>query len=233
MRMRNGVLGAAAVLVLLAGSARASVLFQLDTIATGGTPANFPGVIATALFEDVDADTVRLTLTASGLSGSEFITNWAFNLNPDTDAADLQVDLISQSDPLSEFVGFTAGPDAISDFSEDFDLDLTFENAGNNGGVRRFQAGEEFVFEITLLGGLTATMFDALSEGQNGPHFATYAHVQGIDGNPDSSKVADDDPSNPGDPSNPPIPEPSTLIVWSLLGLVAGGYKLARRGARG
>ncbi len=37
--------------------------------------------------------------------------------------------------------------------------------------------------------------------------------------------------NNPGDPGNPPVPEPSALIVWSLLGLVAGGYKLARRAA--
>ncbi len=81
-------------IVFFAGSARAeTVRLPLDLQYTddGRDPVSSSLPWITATFEDSasDLNTVRLTMTADNLTGSEFISQWYFNFDPVLDASRL------------------------------------------------------------------------------------------------------------------------------------------------
>jgi len=165
----------------------------------------------TATFDDGDTPgSVQLTLDTDGLTGSEFVgsyrgkgASWLFNFNPDKNLDDLVISQLSgrtADSVLKDLNGLHATGDGHLDFGFGWE-------SGN-----RLGKDEVVVFSLTM-DDLVVTDFDFLSvDGKgvdDGTGLLTAVHVQGIgmDGD-DSGWVT--------------VPEPSSFIVWGLLGLAFG-----------
>lgn len=154
----------------------------------------------TATFDDGGTSgSVVLTLSASGLTGTEFVSAWYFNVDP---FANLTSITQTSTDPLATISigedGFKADGDGLFDFKIDF-------------AANAFTSGDTAVFAI-LGTGLLAGAFSAVSALMGGPEsggLLAAAHVQsiGIDGE-DSGWVA-----------AIPIPAALPLFLAALAGL--------------
>ena len=148
---------------------------------SGGDPPEGATPWITATFDDGGiAGTVDLTLATTNLTGTEFVGEWLFNLDPTLDPMLLSFSTISSVGsftPPSINTGvdeYKAGGDGL--------FDLQFEFATSNAGNGRFDSGDSLVVEISGIPTLTAASFDFLSTpkgSSNGP-FVTVAHIQAI-----------------------------------------------------
>ncbi|MFG0283104.1 MAG: hypothetical protein ACF8R7_01660 [Phycisphaerales bacterium JB039] len=172
--MRRLAIGAAA-LVASAASAPADVItFNLTSEFSG---AQQPAGWLQAVFADISGG-VQLTLT-SMLVGTEFATEWVFNLNPVLDPTKL---MFAKTGSTGAFAnpGITTGVDKFKpDGDGKYDIQFLFATDGTG----RFGAGEEVIYKITSTQTIDAHSFDFLSTpaGGHGP-YPTAAHVQGIGG---------------------------------------------------
>ena len=207
------LVAACAILAALGAPASGStVSYDLSVEFSGAAPPEGSAPWLKATFDDGGSPgSVSLTLTATNLTGDEFVGSWMFNLDPTLQPTDLQfsapVKTGTFSDPpigLSSN-GFTADGDG------DYDIEFDFVEGG--GANDRFGVGEAAEYTITGIAGLTADSFDFLSfpHGGQGP-FHTAAHVQGI--GEDSGWVTT-------------VPGPASLSL-----LAVGAIALARRRRR-
>ena len=192
-----------------------TLTYNLNYVFSGQTPSG-PSPWLTATFTDTGLNTVRLTMDASGLSGSEFVDGkgndkgWFFNLDPTKDPTKLTFVFVSGNDANSIVTGTNA-------FKADGDgsYDILFQ--WDPKPEDRLIEGQTAVCDITSSeAGLLASWFDYLSEPSPGSGFLFHsaAHVQGIGpGGEDSGWI--------GDRNGGKIPEPSTLLLIGsgLLGL--------------
>ena len=165
----------------------------------------------TATFENIDINTVGLTLEATNLTGSECVSGWYFNLDTGLDADDL----------LNLSINNKGGPNAsiskgIDTYKADgdgyFDILLDFD--------KTFVKDSVATFEIYFTGGLTDLSFDFMSAPSGNSHgpFLSAAHVQSIGSDDEKSGwVA-------------PVPEPATMLLlgFGLVGIAAVGRKKFR-----
>ncbi len=199
------ILTSVGVLLGAGSTSAATYTYSLDTAVTG-TNEEFDSPILTATFTDITAPpggtaTVQLTLASSGLIDRQIATEWFFNLNPDLEPSDLNIQLVSTSGPgvapSINLSGANAGTGLRFDIM--FDLQPSGTSANDAFGV-----GSTFVFEITGIPTLDASDFNYISSAASGDYY-TVAHLQqGI------SNVA------PwiGDAASR-VPEPGT---WAMLG---------------
>jgi hypothetical protein len=235
--LRNLVL-ATGLVILSAPLAQASTLtFDFATTYSNTTLPGGPAPWLTATFNDATASAgndVRLTLTAGGLTGSEFISNVYFNLNPAINPFDVQSTLISQPVNTVEAIAigpnfFSAGPDGS------YDIRIAF----NTAECCRLNDNETVVLDFNLTTGtLSANSFNFPSSpgGTSGPFFAA-AHLQGIVGGAGSTWIADSDGGAGDCPGCVPIgtanggviPEPtSMLLLGSGLAMAARRFRRSR-----
>ena len=216
--MKKTLVGLVLVVTILAfGSfAQATLLtFELDTEFSGATAPAGSAPWLTATFDDGDtAGSVRLTMEATNLTGSEFISIWSFNVDDLSGITFSGVDL-GDVGP----VGLAIGSDCCkADGDGWFDIEFSF--ASND-----FTAGEQVVVDIFRTG-LTAGSFDLLSAGDgNSPDgLLTAAHIQGIGPTGANSGWITGD----GDGNH--VPEPTTMLLLGsgLIGLGAFGRKLKK-----
>jgi hypothetical protein len=206
---------------LLATNLSATVVtMPLSIEYSNGTPpaGSLPWLTATFDDEGTPGD-VKLKLTATNLTGTEFVTNWTFNLNPALSPANIIFSIPTKtgsftSPTISKLVNsFSAGPDGS------YDIQFSFNTSGAGGGIHRFGVGESAEFVITGSGaaaGLVAGDFAFKSQNGNlgvGGPFYTAAHVQGIGANGEDSGWITLQPGF--DPFNT-VPEPTTLALVAL-----------------
>ena len=217
--LQKVVAGMALAVALTIGTQAEALTFTLDQEFSGGTaPAGSPPWL-TAVFAQQGANTVRLTMTATNLTGNEFIDEWLFNLNPLKDPTDLT---------FTHFSGETAVITTVADNTNSipadgggyYDIQFDFPQPQSS----RFGVGDQSVYDITLAGLLESDFnFLAAPHGGNGV-FHTAAHVLGIGTNDESGWIGDSNGNGNGNGNGepPPIPEPSTFLLFAAgLGSVA------------
>jgi hypothetical protein len=217
--MKRVFLCALAIILLFPLAAGATVLtFEYDIEFSGATPPAGASPWLEAKFDDGGTPgSVTLKLEASGLSGSEFVSIWYFNLNPALDVFDLSPFAFPQvgdsGDP--QWTTQARGTDGLkADGDGLYDIFIQF---GNND----FGAGDEATFQITGISTLTASDFDFLSApgpgGSPGP-FLSAAHVQSIGAAGDSGWVA------------PSVPEPAAILLIGvgLIGVAVVGRRVSK-----
>jgi len=194
--------------------------FNLDTEFSGATAPAGSTPWLTATFNDGGGTgSVTLTMQATNLTGTEFISGWYFNLDPIYNPASISLSATN----TSALTGWsaTAGTDCCkADGDGNFDIQFSFLN-------NDFTAGESASYLISLAG-ITANSFDFLSaSGGNSPNgLKTAAHIQSIGPTgANSGWITGGGGGTP--PETPPVPEPSTFLL--LGGGLLGLYGLRKR----
>jgi hypothetical protein len=208
--------------VLPSPTAMATVItFGANMEFSGGSPpaATPSPPWLTSQFDDHNTPgAVTLTLTASNLTGSEFVGGWYLNLDPALDPADL---IFSTPAKWGSF-NTPAISTAVDAFKADgdgyYDILIAFSESGGLAG--RFTAGDSIAYTITGIAGLTADSFSFLSKpgGGNGT-YPMAAHVQSTPGG--SGWVSG--------PATTTVPEPSTLVLLGLGGVGVSAFVWRRR----
>lgn len=166
-----------------------------------------PPAWLTATFDDSfgGANTVRLTMAATNLVGTEFVDDWLFNLDPVLDPTLLSFAAVGTqpASPIAVQTGVNAFK-ADGDGWYDILVDYT-----TSGAQDRFTANEVVTYDITYTAPMTALAFDYPSSTGGGQGtYDSAAHVQGI--------YQDESGSGWIGPNG--IPEPGALLlIGSLL----------------
>ncbi len=160
--------------------ARATVEFlHLDYVFTGTSPAR-PSPALRARFEaGLAANTVRVTLDATQLTGPESLSGWYLNLNPRINPASLTFRLVATAaHPASSDRGNVASA-LEADGAGFYDLYLDFPPPPGTFSAK-FTSGEKIIVDVYRAEGLTTSDFLLQSfssePGSNRTH-SSAAHV--------------------------------------------------------
>jgi hypothetical protein len=187
------------------------ITFYLDTEFSGATPPAGTAPWVEATFVDVVGG-VQLTISATNLTGSEFINEFYFNFNPSLNAA-LYLPSPAGTGTQTAWNLITAGNQCCqADGDGQFDFSVDFPPPPGTF-ADLFTAGETFVLNF-LFAGITTADFNYPSV--NGPPgkdgFYAAAHVQGIGPTGGGSGWIGGGPRQ--------LPEPSVLLLLCIgLGL--------------
>lgn len=198
--------------LLCPSAANASILYQFNTIFSGGPDPTETGPWIDASFVDVTPGTVLLTITNVNLSSTEFVQGNGsgssgglfFNLNTNDNPTALNFTLVSSNGNFGPII--STGLNAFKADGDGF-YDIQFDFSSH-----AFSTDSSITYEITGIAGLTAVDFEYLSSpaGGSGPFYAA-AKVQGLPGGGGSMFL---EPSF--GPQTIPVPEPSPSVI--LLG---------------
>jgi hypothetical protein len=207
--------------IQIAPDAQAStVTFNYTAIISGDTPAGTSPWVQATFDDGGSSGTVTLTMTTSGLTGSENVSGMYFNLDPTLNPTSLSFSFSSlgSSGPAATSVQHASTDTYKADGDGKYDILFNFSTGSG------FNPNETVKYSITGIQSLTAQSFNFLSACGNpscsGPgNFYAAAHVQNTPGT-GSSWIA----SNVG---VVPLPPAVWLFGSGLLGLMG----MARRKA--
>ncbi len=185
-------------------SATLALTIELDTEFSGADAPTGPAPWVVITIEDVNSTTVKVTISNSGLTGSEFNEAVYLNLNPAINPTNLTFSQLS-GDPAT----ISTGTDAFkADGDGFFDILVDFPPPP---GTKKFGAGETVVIEMTNSGGISADDFDFKSApGSGNGSFTAAAHIQGIGPDGEGSGWIGDGNGNGK------VPEPGTFILLGM-----------------
>ena len=164
---------------LTSGADAAVITFQASNEFSGGTSPAGAAPWVTATFQDTVPGVVTMTLTATNLTGSEFISNYYFNIDSSMNPSNLTFSAPVKTGSFTS-PSINLGTDSYkADGGGYFDINLSF--ATSSGANSRFTAGDSVSYTISGVSGLSASSFNFLSSpsGGNGVH-PDASHVQGI-----------------------------------------------------
>jgi len=216
-------------LLLLSPTRSTALTIELDYVFSGDTPSGKVLPWLTATFENVTGG-VQLTLSASGLTGGEFVQGndkgsgqfgWGFNFLNDTSVAELEFKYQSEGSTGPQASAVLKGTDQFNAGAQGGDFDILFIWDNKN----RFGSGDTAVYLISGIDGLNDGYFDVTSENGGGEGiYRSAAHVQGIpieiiNGKREGSAwIAD----------GAPVPEPATMFLLGS-GLIGVGVFVRRK----
>lgn len=204
MKLFTSFLAAVALSASLSNAAIVQHNFGIEF--TGGTPpVGSPAWLNVKLDDGGSAGSVTMTVTASNLTASEFVTKLLMNLDPSLNPASLA---FSTPTKVGTFATptFAKGVNAFSaGGGSSFDIEVTFDNSPP---TNRFGAGESMTTVVSGIPTLTASSFSFNSVGGSGPVLIA-AHVQGIGTNANLSGWV-----------TTLTPEPASLSAIALSSLV-------------
>jgi len=192
------------------GAGASTLFYGFNNVYSGTGPASTSLPWVTMLFQDMAPGTVSLTLSNAALTGSGFLGEFDFNLNPGLNPTKLQFTFATGSGGFNLPTISTGEHRAKADGDGYYDISFGFGTADGT----RFAVGDYVTCQITSPG-LTAFDFNCLSApaGDYGPFYAA-THVQGIGvGGSNSGWISATQVT--------PVPEPGTfaIAVYGLTGL--------------
>lgn len=169
-----------------------SLQYDFNRVVTGDVPSG-SGPFATALFEDIAANKVRLTFTHNlGSHPDQKISSAYFTVDPTI----ASITSTTISDSSGKYNSFGYGQNSFNaPLGAKFDLKLGF--APSNPG---FNPGSVLILELQGTG-LNAMSFDFLTNANSIGATPAMIHLQGI--------------PNGGSTHLDPVPEPATLALLS------------------
>ena len=200
-----------------------TLTFDLDYEFSEATQPEGIAPWITATFDDTfgDANTVRLTMSASNLVGTEFIDDWLFNFDDTLDPTELSFAIFGT--PGSTPNHINTGVDAFKADGDGY-FDIKFDMPPPPGKFEdKFTMGETVVYDISYTSAIDVFAFDYSSASGGGAGtYHSAAHIQGIgeEGNY-SGWIGDGGGGGV-------IPEPTTMLLF-ISGLVGFALKSKKR----
>ncbi len=229
MKMSKLCLAADAALVAVVGclfccsQIQASTLtYDFGDVVSGSPPASAPPW-ASAQFQDASDGTVLLSISTAGLSSSENAGWFLFNLNPTLNPSNLRFNLVGQTGSFDAPRILTGLNTRKAAGAGSFDIEFDFSNGPTD--ANRFTAGEQAVFDISGIAGLSASSFHFTSLQANGTTgYYAAAHIQRIAASPNSGWIAAGELAA--------VPEPATWQFFALAIATCGALRVRPRKTR-
>ena len=198
------------------GAGASALFYGFNNVFSGTGPASTSLPWVTMLVQDMVPGTVSLTISNAALTGSEFLGEFDFNLNPGLNPTNLQFTFATESGGFNLPSISLKENGAKADGGGYYDISFGFGTADGT----RFTVGDYVTCQITSPG-LTASDFNYLSapSGGHGPFYAA-THVQGIGVGGSNSGWISATQVTPVPVI--PVPEPGTfaIAVCGLTGLL-------------
>jgi MYXO-CTERM domain-containing protein len=196
-----------------------SIDLPFDTVISGSTPAGGSPWLNATLDQSAPSS-VKLTIAADGLVGSEFLSSITFSLDHAIDLSQVSLSHLAAEDVGSFAVeSYDIDENAFNGISgHRYDIQMTFGKSNKGNGAERLGAGEAVSFQFDYVAGaLSIWDFVVPADRQDGTEGIYYneAHVQSINGEY-SSKITDTPPS-PGVSLPIPAAAPAGLLGLALL----------------
>jgi hypothetical protein len=191
-----------------------------DYVFSGTASVGTPAPWLTAVFDDqAYPGYVTVTLTATNLLPSEFVSKWLLNVDPAITPSSLGFTYLTKTGAFVTPTVTARGTDEKDPaYKADGDgyFDILFAFADSNFDEERFNGGESVTFKIS--GVTSASSFNVASyDGGGAGQYRMGAHIQGIPAGATTTS----------DWVGPAIPEPSSFV---LIGIGAAGlYFYVRR----
>jgi hypothetical protein len=218
MRLGTGLVfaGMIAAVAPLAQTAEAAIVtFSAGVEFSGATAPVGPPPWLTISFDDGGGTgSVVMTVSNSGLTASEYVSQLDFNLDPALNPANLSFGTFTTMDTFAVPLITKDANNLQADGSGKYDVEFGFSTSNADSGIHRFGAGESFSVTISGIGSLTANSFNFLSTGGGNGAYPFAAHVQAIGEEADGSGWVS-------------VPEPASMVL-----LAAGPLAMLARKRR-